>query len=99
VNLGQICGVLVYIKPGWSVLVWTVFVVLLLWVLRINLRHNFLSHRNPVGDRSFYAGTWTIELCQLMRSQDRCGDQQNAFAALIYSGSIAYGIRFVFAMC
>ena len=90
---------LVYIKPGWSVLVWTLFVVLLLWVLRINLCHDLLRHRNAVCDRRLNAGTRLVVLSQLPRGQDCRGDQQNAFAALIHSGSIAYGIRFVFAMC
>ena len=93
------CGVLVYIMPGWSVLVWTLFVVLLLWVLRINLCHDLLRHRNAVCDRRLNAGTRLVVLCELACCQYRRGDQQNAFAALIHSGSIAYGIRFVFATC
>jgi hypothetical protein len=65
---------------------------------RIDFAHDLLSHRNPVRNRRFDCRTRAVVLSKLAGREDRCGDQQNSFAAFVHYRRVVYDLRCVFAL-
>jgi hypothetical protein len=82
---------------GCSVSVRLLAVLCFLRVFRVDLRHYFFGHRNPVRNCRFDARTWLIKLREFASGQDRRSDKKYTFAAFVHTGSIAHNVRFVFA--